>query len=221
MKASTPFATLLLLVPFTVANPIDLEVRQGSSTRNDLNNGKCGDMMVIFSRGTTETGNVGTIAGPPFFSALSSAMGASAVSVQGVEYPADIPGFLAGGDAAGSKTMAALVQKAATDCPKSKIVMSGYSQGAQLVHNAAGMLDAQTAAKVNSVVMFGDPDEGQALPGIAASKVLTVCHAGDNICDGGVLILAPHLTVSYLCVFFFYDFLLYDVLLCYYITLTL
>jgi hypothetical protein len=23
-----------------------------------------------------------------------------------------------------------------------------------------------------------------------------ICHDGDNICDGGILILAPHLTVS-------------------------
>jgi hypothetical protein len=35
--------------------------------------------------------------------------------------------------------------------------MSGYSQGGQLVHNAAKILPASTMAKVNSVVIFGDP----------------------------------------------------------------
>lgn len=37
--------------------------------------------------------------------------------------------------------------------------MSGYSQGGQLVHNAAKILPASTMAKVNSVVIFGDPGE--------------------------------------------------------------
>lgn len=224
MKTFAPLSALLLLAPLAFASPIDLQTRQnatvaapdpaaaapdalGGDTRNDLTNGKCGQMMVIFARGTTETGNVGTLAGPQFFAALSATMGAANVAVQGVAYPADIPGFLAGGDAAGSQVMAGLVKKAATACPSSKIVMSGYSQGAQLVHNAAGMLDAATAAKVDSVVMFGDPDKGDALPGITAAKVLTVCHAGDNICAGGALILAPHLTVSYL--FFFIITLIY------------
>ncbi len=42
-------------------------------------------------------------------------------------------------------------------CPNSAIVMSGYSQGGQLVHNAAKLLPAATMAKVSSVVIFGDP----------------------------------------------------------------
>lgn len=72
------------------------------------------------------------------------------VAVQGIEYPADIPGFLAGGDKAGSSAMAAMVATAASKCPDTKIVMAGYSQGGQLVHNAAAMLPADMMAKVNS-----------------------------------------------------------------------
>jgi hypothetical protein len=41
-----------------------------------------------------------------------------------------------------------------------------------------------------------DPDNGKAVGSIPSSKVLVICHAGDNICQGGDLILAPHLTVS-------------------------
>jgi len=37
--------------------------------------------------------------------------------------------------------------------------MSGYSQGGQLVHNAAKLLPVSTMAKVSSVVIFGDPGE--------------------------------------------------------------
>jgi len=86
-------------------------------------------MTVIFARGTTETGNVGTLTGPPFFTALAQVVGASNLAVQGVDYPADIPGFLAGGDATGSTTMAQLVTQAMTQCPNTKVVISGYRYG--------------------------------------------------------------------------------------------
>ena len=66
----------------------------------------CSDMTVIFARGTTEAGNVGALVGPPFFDAIRAKIGSQAtVAVQGVDYPADIQGFLAGGDSGGSQTM--------------------------------------------------------------------------------------------------------------------
>lgn len=42
-------------------------------------------------------------------------------------------------------------------CPSTKVVMSGYSQGGQIVHNAVKLLPAATLAKVSSAVIFGDP----------------------------------------------------------------
>ena len=143
-----------LLVPFSLlalATATPIAPRAASDTSNDLTstsgNSSCKAMTVIFARGTTESGNVGTLAGPPFFTALDSAVGAENVAVQGVEYPANVQGFLAGGDATGGKTMVSLVQMAMTKCPNTKIVMAGYSQGGQLVHNAASaMSTAQTKA---------------------------------------------------------------------------
>lgn len=44
-----------------------------------------------------------------------------------------------------------------TQCPDTKVVMAGYSQGGQLVHNAAKMLPASTTSKVMAAVIFGDP----------------------------------------------------------------
>ncbi|PQE12619.1 hypothetical protein CJF30_00002482 [Rutstroemia sp. NJR-2017a BBW] len=156
----------------------------------------CTAMTVIFARGTTEPGTLGTLTGPPFIAALSSAVGADQMSVQGVPYPADIPGFLAGGDKAGSAMMASMITQTLSSCPDTKVVMSGYSQGGQLVHNAAKMLPAATMAKVNSVVIFGDPDNGAPVTGASAANTKVICHAGDNICAHGDLILTPHLTYS-------------------------
>jgi cutinase len=126
---------MLLSVPLALAAPTiiaipegGLNVRQSSDTRNDLTDGSaCKAVTVIFARGTTESGNVGTLTGPPFFSALATAIGTGNLAVQGVDYPANVAGFLAGGDAAGSKNMADLVGQAFTQCPNTKVVISGYS----------------------------------------------------------------------------------------------
>jgi len=85
------------------------------------------------------------------------------------------------------------VTQALQSCPNTKVVMSGYSQGGQLVHNAAKILGS-TMNKVSSVVIFGDPLNGNAVAGAPAGKTLVICHNGDNICDHGDLILVPHLT---------------------------
>lgn len=52
---------------------------------------------------------------------------------------------------------ASLVELAFSQCPDTQVVMSGYSQGAQVVHLAAADLPAATMAKVGAVVTFGDP----------------------------------------------------------------
>jgi len=52
---------------------------------------------------------------------------------------------------------AQLVGTAMTRCPDTKVVMSGYSQGGQLVHNAAKLLPPAVASKVAAAVIFGDP----------------------------------------------------------------
>ncbi|KAK1525508.1 cutinase [Colletotrichum abscissum] len=164
-------------------------------TFNQLTDGTaCRKVTLIWARGTTQSGNVGEAGseGPVFFNALASLVGTSNLAVQGVDYSASILGFLAGGDAAGSTTMANLVARAVTQCPSTKIVMSGYSQGGQLVHNAASKLTAAQTARVSAVLIFGDPFDGQAVGSIPASKVKVICHDGDNICDGGIIITADH-----------------------------
>ena len=116
------------------------------------------------------------------------------MAVQGVNnYPADIAGFEAGGSATGSQNLAQLIGQAMTQCPRTKLAVSGYSQGAQVVHNAAKLITPAQSAFINSVVLFGDPDKGQPVGSVPASKVDTDCHFGDDICLGGDLVLPPHL----------------------------
>ena len=123
--------TLLLLTTLLthLANsfPTPLHPRQSlSPTRNDLLNGVCAPTTIIFARGTLELGNVGSLAGPPFFNALTDIVGSSTIAVQGVDYGATILGYLEGGDPAGATEAAKMVDLAVSQCPGSKIVLGGY-----------------------------------------------------------------------------------------------
>ncbi|KAJ4334628.1 hypothetical protein N0V95_009120 [Ascochyta clinopodiicola] len=176
---------------------VSLTKRQYSAdTYNQLTDGTaCRAVTLIWARGTTQSGNVGSSdsEGPTFFNALASRLGGtSRLAIQGVAYPADIFGFLAGGDANGATTMFNLINTAISKCPSTKIVVSGYSQGAQLVHTATQRLTATAAARVSAVVTFGDADRDETFGSVATSKVLIICHDGDNICDNGIIITPEH-----------------------------
>ncbi|ESZ98673.1 carbohydrate esterase family 5 protein [Sclerotinia borealis F-4128] len=154
-------------------------------------------MTVLFARGTGEPGNVGILTGPPFFVALAAYMNETrSMSIQGVDYAATTSGFLAGGDPAGAKTMADLINNTLSTCPSTHLTVSGYSQGAQLVHLAMSSLSNTTTSRIKTVVMFGDPKNGTALNGVDASKVMTICDPKDDICKGGDAVLPAHLEYS-------------------------
>jgi hypothetical protein len=115
--------TALLPVLAAAAPTANLQMRQTTSS-DDILNGDCGTVNYIFARGTTEVGNLGTVIGPGFGRALGQRMGD--VAVQGVDYPANVAGFLAGGSNAGADTMAELARQSISQCPGVPIVMSGY-----------------------------------------------------------------------------------------------
>ncbi|PPQ99216.1 hypothetical protein CVT24_009235 [Panaeolus cyanescens] len=154
----------------------------------------CADVTVVFARGTFETAPIGTVVGPPFEAALLSALGSKSLNFEGVNYAASLQGFLEGGDPQGAATMASDVNTAASSCPSTKIVMAGYSQGAQLVHLAAKQLSSTVQNRVNAVVVFGDPDDNQGFPGVLNGRSVTFCAVGDDICAGGDVINAAHLS---------------------------
>lgn len=165
-------------------------------TYNELGQA-CTEYTVIFARGTTEPGNVGILVGPPFFEALESLVGSSALTIQGVnDYSASVDGYIEGGDPGGSAEMAKQIEAAYAQCPKTKLVASGYSQGGQIVHNAAKLLPTAVANWISSVVIFGDPDSSQPVTGVSATDTDIICHAGDDICINGDLVLPPHLTYA-------------------------
>jgi hypothetical protein len=154
----------------------------------------CKPLIIIFARGTFEPPPApGLLVGHSFTSAVQAEYPGK-VAVQAVKYGAGIMGYLTGGDAAGSKTMAQMVENTASKCPNSRIVMGGYSQGGQVVHKAANMMSSDAARHVKAVVIFGDPDKGKKMKGIDPSEVDTMCASSDPICYGLPIPLGAHLT---------------------------
>jgi cutinase len=126
------------------------------NTANDVTNGVCAPLTVIFARGTGESGNIGSVIGPPLFQALSTALNKN-VALQGVVYAADFAGDVDGG-AEGGPPMAKLAQQALKQCPTTKVALAGYSQGGLVIHyalNQAGL----SSSSVSAITYFGDPGE--------------------------------------------------------------
>ena len=140
---------------------------------------------------------MGFLVGPPFATALQAYSNDSArIAIQGVDYPSLTS--KGEGSVFGAMLMATLANVTATQCPDTRLVFSGYSQGALVVRRAASSLTAtpSTLEKVSSVVLFGDPKNGTAIDGLPRDRVRSICHEGDKICQGGSLVLPQHLNYS-------------------------
>ncbi|KAJ4392225.1 hypothetical protein N0V93_005850 [Gnomoniopsis smithogilvyi] len=168
-------------------------------TRSDLVDDSCGDVMVIFARGTGEPGNIGALVAPAFYDELVSAMDGKTVSMQGVNssaYPAVVADYFTGGSESGAEAMASYVNQSLVSCPDVPIVMSGWSQGAQVVHKAAELVGPEIMGSMSSVITFGDPVSSSSIDGIDTSKVLVICHEGDDVCDFGDFLGPLHFTYA-------------------------
>lgn len=158
MKLNT-FAASVLMAAMATAAPLSLQKRtsyNGGTTANDIESGLCAPVTFLFARGSTETGTMGSSVGPALAKALIQEFGAENVAVQGVDdYSATIESNASMGSD-GGPSMAKLGQQAISQCPNTKLVLSGYSQGATVTHYAVkqGGLPVNDVA---AVVLYGDP----------------------------------------------------------------
>jgi len=80
--------------------------------------------------------------------------------------------------------MAQLVQKAKQQCPQTKIALSGYSQGAMVVHNA--VKSHLQPSDVSSVVLYGDPELRESVGSLPKSQVKEFCGMSSFLCARSV-----------------------------------
>ncbi|KAM0335616.1 hypothetical protein ACHAQA_000664 [Verticillium albo-atrum] len=169
-----------------------------SIVSNELTLGGCRDVIFVFARGTSEQGNMGTLVGPPLSRGLKAIYGEARVATEGVNYAAiPAPNFLLGGtDGPSIAAMSAVLLGAATNCPASKVVVCGYSQGAAVAHRSIESLPPAAQSQIVGVLTVGDTQktqDGSRIFNFPPDRVSFLCNPGDVICDGQLVVLAPHL----------------------------
>ena len=168
----------------------------------------CPDVDVVFGRGTGEPPGVGRV-GQAFIDALQSQIPSRTVASYAVDYPASYD-FLAAQD--GAIDAARHVRAMAQQCPNTRIVLGGYSQGAAVVDMLMGIppvgdklnalsnkfgsvgmaapLSTDLAANVAAVAVFGNPATKFSNPATSApspygARAIDLCKNGDPICSHG------------------------------------
>ena len=153
----------------------------------------CPDVEVVFARGTTEPPGPGGI-GQTFIDSLRSQLGGRTVGVYAVNYPASRD--FETSTPAGAQDASAHIQATAANCPSTRLVLGGYSQGAAVIDLSTTAAPAQIADHVAAAALFGAPRSAFAdtlspgpLPTIApqyVDRTIDLCVPNDPICsDGG------------------------------------
>ncbi|KAF2873283.1 cutinase precursor [Massariosphaeria phaeospora] len=182
-----------------IATAGPIKVRQTRINSNEFSEGGCRDILFAWARGSGETGNMGTVVGPPTSDDLKQSFGATNVATEGIDYAALIgTNALPGGTDTRSKgLMQDTLNEMASKCPDSVIVAGGYSQGAAVSHRAIEALDATVQDQIAGVILYGDTQKLQdnnQIPNFPADKVMIICQPGDLVCLGTLTVLPVHLT---------------------------
>jgi cutinase len=92
-----------------------------------------------------------------------------------------------------------LFQLAQSKCPGTPVVAGGYSQGAALIAAAVSDLSGATQEQVKGVTLFGytkNQQNGGRIPNYPTDRTKVFCALGDLVCEGTLIVVAPHLTYN-------------------------
>ncbi|MDT5329178.1 MAG: cutinase, partial [Mycobacterium sp.] len=142
---------------------------------------------------TSEPPGVGRI-GQPFVDSLRSQSGGRSVGVYAVDYPATRD--FDNSTPAGANDASSHIQSMAANCPNTRMVLGGYSQGAAVIDLSTTAMPPQVADHVAAAALFGGPRSAFAdtlSPGplpttdpLYAPKTIDLCVPNDPICSNGV-----------------------------------
>lgn len=155
----------------------------------------CNDVEVVFARGTLEDPGIGRV-GQAFVNELRNRIGYRTMGVYAVNYPASYD-FLAAAD--GANDASAYIQNIVNNCPNTKLVLGGYSQGAAVIDIITSVpfpaigftnpMPPAVADRVAALAVFGNPSAKIGMPLTASplygTKAIDLCNAGDPVCSSG------------------------------------
>ncbi len=160
----------------------------------------CPDVQLVFARGTAEPPGLG-VAGDALLAALQPALGSRSIDAYAVNYPASY-NFLQTAD--GANDARDHIAQMADQCPATRLVLGGFSQGAAAVSMLAGVpplgerignfgsapaLDPGLVNKIAAVAVFGNPGNRFNTPlsttGLFAGRAIDICSPGDPVCVVG------------------------------------
>jgi cutinase len=159
----------------------------------------CPDAEVVFARGTGEPPGVGG-AGQAFIDSLTAQVSGRSVGVYPVNYPATNDYINSAKSGAGDA--GAHIQNMVASCPKTKIVLGGYSQGAAVMDLTTNDMPARVSDHVAAVALFGNPSSSSSysrnlgadqIPPISPAyqpKTDAICVPNDIVCSDGGNMLA-------------------------------
>lgn len=154
----------------------------------------CPDVEVVFARGTGEPPGLGRV-GNAFAGALRGQTSRS-VGTYAVNYPAS---YDFGRAADGANDASGHIMWMVENCPSTRLVLGGYSQGAAIIDIVAAApvpgfgftapLPPEAAEHVAAIAVFGNPSNkfGQPLTNSPAYgfKTIDLCTDGDPVCSPG------------------------------------
>jgi cutinase len=188
MDTSCSYRTACLVGMAAVASAMPLTFTPLAAAHAD----PCPDVEIVFARGTTEPPGAGGI-GQAFVDSLRSQVGARSVGAYAVDYPASRDFDTS--TPAGAHDASAHIQSMAANCPNTRLVLGGYSQGAGVIDLSTTSLPPQIADHVAAAALFGAPRSAFAdslSPGplpvmgaLYAAKTIDLCVPNDPICSDG------------------------------------
>lgn len=155
----------------------------------------CPDIEVVFARGTSEPPGLGLV-GSAFVDNLRGRLSGRSVGAYAVNYPASWD-FLAA--AGGANDASNHIQAMMANCPGTRLVLGGYSQGAAVIDVISAVpfpaigfnapLPPDTPEHVAALAVFGNPTAKVGLPltvsPVWGARAIDLCADGDPVCSAG------------------------------------
>jgi cutinase len=155
----------------------------------------CPDSEVVFGRAHGTPSGIGM--GSAFVDSLRSQVPGRSVEVYPVNYDAIADDF-EGSVLAGAGDVGAHIKSMVANCPNTRMVLGGASEGATVIVLATDSMPPEVADHVAAVALFGTPHQQSPfarslwssgpLPTVGplyAPKTIDLCNDGDPVCSDG------------------------------------